>query len=113
MGFKHFMSTSHIDIYLICKYLNILNVKVGIPSDTFKKPDTSDDTVAESLMSMEHDVMRVSVLCLLQSSYFLNLVSSRHLRMIKVEDNDINIRIGTEIGRHGSQTSQSCRGAGR
>ena len=52
MGFKHFMSTSHIDIYLICKYLNILNVKVGIPSDTFKIPDTSDDTVAESLMCL-------------------------------------------------------------
>ena len=54
MGFKHFMSTSHIDIYLICKYLNILNVKVGvgIPFDTFKKPDTSDDTVAESLMCL-------------------------------------------------------------
>ena len=52
MGFKHFMSTSHIDIYLICKYLNILNVKVGIPSDMFMIPDTSDDTVAESLMCL-------------------------------------------------------------
>ena len=52
MGFKQFMSTSHIDIYLICKYLNILNVKVGIPYDMFKIPDTSDDSIAESFMCL-------------------------------------------------------------